>query len=62
MSDLTQHVKNANARLEDERLRIVKRSEHLKVDLAVALSMAAYVSEVEKKKKPTGGIPAGDKR
>lgn len=38
---LTEHVKNANAKTEgDNRLRIVKRAEHLKIDLAVALSMA----------------------
>lgn len=38
---LTQHIQNANAKNEGEnKLRIVKRADHLKIDLAVALSMA----------------------
>jgi len=38
---LTQHIQNANAKTEGEnKLRIVKRADHLKIDLAVALSMA----------------------
>lgn len=42
-SELTQHIKNADAQHKGEnRLRIVKRSQSLKVDLAVALSMAVY--------------------
>ena len=41
--DLTEHVKNANRKAEsDNRLRIVKRADHLKIDLAKALSMAVY--------------------
>lgn len=40
--DLTEHVKNANARTEGDKLRIVKRAEHLKIDLAVAASMASF--------------------
>ena len=43
--DLTQHIKNANQKIdpEDHQLRIVKRADALKIDLAVALSMAVYV-------------------
>ncbi len=41
-SELREHVKNANSKKEGERLRIVKRSELLKIDLAVCLSMASY--------------------
>lgn len=39
---LRQHIANANAKVsgDDRKLRIVKRSEKLKVDLAVALAMA----------------------
>jgi phage terminase large subunit-like protein len=39
---LTEHVKNANAKSEGDidKLRIVKRAEHLKIDACVALSMA----------------------
>jgi hypothetical protein len=40
--DLSQHVKNANAKLAGDKLRIVKRTESLKIDAAVALSMACY--------------------
>lgn len=40
----TEHIQNANAKVdpEDRRLRIVKRAEKLKIDLAVATSMGAY--------------------
>lgn len=42
-SELTQHIQNADAQHKGEnKLRIVKRSQSLKIDLAVALSMAAY--------------------
>ena len=46
--ELREHIQNANAKIDDQerRLRIVKRVEHLKVDLAVGLSMASY--EVER--------------
>jgi hypothetical protein len=37
---LTEHVLNANQKAEGEKLRLVKRAEHLKIDAAVALSMA----------------------
>jgi len=39
---LTEHVKNANSKSEGDidKLRIVKRAEHLKIDACVALSMA----------------------
>lgn len=42
--DLRQHIENANRKSDSrdkERLRIVKRSQDLKIDLAVALSMAS---------------------
>lgn len=39
--DLDEHIKNADAETDKERMRIVKRSESLKIDAAVALSMAA---------------------
>ena len=41
--DLREHIQNANAKLEkeqDSKLRIVKKSQNRKIDLAVALSMA----------------------
>lgn len=42
--DFTEHIQNANAKVdqEDRRLRIVKRAEKLKIDLAVAASMGSY--------------------
>lgn len=41
ISDLNEHIKNANRKPEDDsKLRIVKRSQELKIDLAVCLSMA----------------------
>lgn len=53
--DLARHIQNANAKTEDGRLRIVKRSQALKIDLAVAASTAAYEAGVKEKdkKKPT---------
>jgi phage terminase large subunit-like protein len=39
--ELTEHVMNANAKSEGEKLRIVKRNEAMKIDLCVALSMAS---------------------
>jgi len=39
---LNDHIQNANAQTDKEKMRIVKRAEHLKIDCAVALSMAAY--------------------
>lgn len=45
LTDLTEHVLNANKALDtkdDRKLRLIKRAKHLKIDLAVALSMAAY--------------------
>src|SRR3990167_5780859 len=41
--DFTEHIQNANAKvdIEDRRLRIVKRMEKLKIDLAVAASMGS---------------------
>jgi hypothetical protein len=35
-------ARHVNARTEGEKLRIVKCAEHLKIDLAVELSMAAH--------------------
>lgn len=43
--DLTEHIYNANAKTdekEDRKIRIVKRSENLKIDLAVCLSQATH--------------------
>ncbi len=44
---LTEHVLNADAKVDKDetRLRIVKRQEKLKIDAAVALSMAAAIAE-----------------
>lgn len=39
--DLKLHVIQADAKTEGDKLRIVKRSQHLKIDLCVCLSMAA---------------------
>lgn len=41
---LTQHILNANAKTDGDKLRIVKRQDHLKIDLAVACSMASYTA------------------
>lgn len=38
--DLSEHIQNANCKTEGEKLRIVKRTESKKIDLAVCLSMA----------------------
>lgn len=40
--DMREHLMNADAKKENEKLRIVKRSDLLKVDLAVTLSMASF--------------------
>lgn len=56
-ADLKQQIDNADRKLDTEgrRLRIVKRSEHLKIDMAVALSMvAARFGEI----KPPGKVVA----
>lgn len=42
IDELTEHVMNANAETDKEKMRIVKRAEHLKIDAAVSLSMAAF--------------------
>lgn len=39
-ADLNAHVRNANRKPEEDKLRIIKRSPELKIDLCVALSMA----------------------
>lgn len=45
--DLREHIMNANSTAEDkDTLRIVKRSPSLKIDLAVALSMANEVADI----------------
>jgi hypothetical protein len=43
-TDLRDHFQNANAEIdkEDHKIRIVKRTEKLKIDLCVAASMCAY--------------------
>lgn len=42
-ADLHEHIRNANRTDEDaDKMRIVKRAQHLKIDLCVALSMSAY--------------------
>lgn len=42
---LTEHIQNANAKLDeqDSKVRIVKRVDRLKIDLAVAASMGSYI-------------------
>ena len=39
--DLDEHIMNANSKTEGEKMRIVKKAEHMKIDLCVCLSMAA---------------------
>jgi hypothetical protein len=39
---VAQHIKNANAKTESDGLRLVKRNSNMKIDFAVALSMACY--------------------
>lgn len=39
--DLREHLLNANAKTDGDKLRIIKRSEDMKIDLAVCLSMAS---------------------
>lgn len=51
--DLTAHIQNANAKTENGRLRIIKRSQALKIDLAVAAATAGYEAEEKREKKPT---------
>jgi len=54
---LTEHVLNANAKQEGEsKLRIVKRSTLLKIDLAVCLSMLAYDGPLPREKKKQKGV------
>lgn len=42
--ELREHISNANAKLDDQdsKMRLVKRNENLKIDLAVAASMGSY--------------------
>jgi phage terminase large subunit-like protein len=42
LHDLNAHIANANRKAEGDKLRIVKRKPELKIDLAVATSMAAH--------------------
>lgn len=37
---LREHIQNANRKPEGDKMRIIKRAEHMKIDLCVALSMA----------------------
>jgi phage terminase large subunit-like protein len=43
-ADLEEHLQNANAAIDpqESKIRIVKRVENLKIDLAVSLSMASH--------------------
>lgn len=56
--DLKEHIANADKKVDGEgrKLRIVKRTETLKIDLAVALSMAAHRAELLL--QPASGRPA----
>jgi phage terminase large subunit-like protein len=42
--DLTAHLQNSNSKIDDQdsKIRLVKRVDHLKIDLAVAMSMGAH--------------------
>ena len=42
--DLLEHMQNANAKIDDQdsKIRIVKRADRLKIDLAVAASMGSH--------------------
>jgi len=42
--DLLEHMQNANAKLDDQdsKIRLVKRADRLKIDLAVAASMGSH--------------------
>jgi len=42
LAALIQHLKNADAKINDEKIRLVKSSNDKKIDAAVALSMACY--------------------
>lgn len=41
---LTQHIANANSKVDGDKLRIIKRQENLKIDCAVAASMASFTA------------------
>lgn len=41
---LAQHIKNANQKLVDDKLRMIKRKDELKIDAGVACSMACYAA------------------
>ena len=43
-SDMREHIQNANAQIDpnDSKIRLVKRAEQLKIDLAVAPSMCSH--------------------
>lgn len=41
---LTQHIANANSKVDGDKLRIIKRQEQLKIDCAVAASMASFTA------------------
>lgn len=59
--DLRTHALNANRKSDNDgrKLRIVKRNKNLKIDLVVALSMAAYEeTEEEENKQETAVLPA----
>jgi len=41
-AEVAEHITNANAKTDGDKLRLIKKADHLKIDLAVALSMARY--------------------
>lgn len=45
VSVLTEHIANADAKIEERKMRLVKRAQAMKIDAAVALSMAAHVAQ-----------------
>jgi hypothetical protein len=45
LAELRKHLVNANRKTENEHLRIIKRNQNLKIDLAVCLSMATARAE-----------------
>jgi hypothetical protein len=57
---LRQHLENADAKIDDKGLRIVKREANKKIDLAVCLSMASY-SIMEFVPKVEGYVATGMK-
>ena len=44
LTDLITHLKNANAQITNGKIRLVKRSDSMKIDAAVSFSMAYYIA------------------